>query len=150
MTWPRRHRVRGESGQVSLLIIGFCFVLLLAVALVANTSAAFLQRQNLDSIADGAALHAVDAGVGGLHLEGVENGRLSVDPDLARRAVQEYLTSTGARRRYPGLEHEVAVGADGAVLVRVEAPLEFQLRSPGAPRRAVVGASARAAVTVLD
>ena len=145
-----RDAPRGESGQVSLLIVGFSFLLLLAVALVVNTSAAYLQRQSLDTIADGAALHAVDAGVGGLGLDGLGDGRLSVDPDLARRAVQHYLSATGARRSHPGLRHEVVVGADGAVSVRVEAPLEFPLRIPGAPRRTVVGASARAAVTVLD
>lgn len=38
-------RVRDERGQVSVLIIGFAAVLLLAIAVVIDASAAYLQRK---------------------------------------------------------------------------------------------------------
>lgn len=141
-------RCRDESGQVSVLIIGFAVMLLLAVALVANASSAFLHRQELNSVADGAALHAADAGVAAA-LELGEDDRLGIDVGRASAAVVEYLNSVDASRRYPGLRHEVTVTADGAVLVRLRASVSMPLAVPGAPSSTAVTASARAAVTVL-
>lgn len=147
-------RTRDEAGQVSLLIIGFCALLLVAVAVVVNVSAAHLQRQGLDAVADGAALQAADRAAGGLYVDGLSAtgegaARLSVDGDQARAAVGEYLRDTGALRRYPGLTHTVTVQPDGAVTVQLSAPLELPLRVPGAPTRVQVDSSARAAVTVV-
>ena len=47
---PRDER-RDERGQASVLIIGFAVVLAMVVALVVDSSAAYLQRQGLDSLA---------------------------------------------------------------------------------------------------
>ena len=48
-------RGRDEQGQVTLLIIGFASILLMAIVVVVDASAAYLQRQGLDNLADGAA-----------------------------------------------------------------------------------------------
>ena len=47
---------RDESGQTTVMIVGFAVVLMTAVGMVVNVSAAYLQRQSLDNLADGAAL----------------------------------------------------------------------------------------------
>ncbi|HEY9563226.1 MAG TPA: pilus assembly protein TadG-related protein, partial [Nocardioides sp.] len=44
-----------EAGQVTVLIVGFALILLMAVGVVVDTSAAYLNRQSLDTLADGAA-----------------------------------------------------------------------------------------------
>ena len=40
---------RDEQGQVTLLIIGFASILLMAIVVVIDASAAYLQRQGLDA-----------------------------------------------------------------------------------------------------
>ena len=54
----RRDGHRDEQGQVTLLIIGFAGMLLMAIVVVIDASAAYLRRQGLDNLADGAALHS--------------------------------------------------------------------------------------------
>ena len=55
---PPIPRNDSEEGQVTLLIIGFAGILLMAIVVVIDASAAYLQRQGLDNLADGAALYA--------------------------------------------------------------------------------------------
>ena len=50
-----------DDGQTSLLIVGFFLVAVLLVVVVVDASAAYLRRQELDALADGAALAAADA-----------------------------------------------------------------------------------------
>ena len=47
--------MRDERGTGMLLIVGLAFVLAMMAAVVTDASAAYLQRQGLDTIADGAA-----------------------------------------------------------------------------------------------
>ena len=47
------------------MIIGFALVLAMLVALVTDASAAYLRRQGLDTLADGAALRGADLGATG-------------------------------------------------------------------------------------
>ena len=56
----RRPGARSESGQAAVLLVGFFAVALLLVAVVVDASAAYLRRQGLDNIADGAALAGAD------------------------------------------------------------------------------------------
>ena len=56
---------RSEHGQATVLIVGFAVLLAMVVALVVDTSAAYLQRQGLDTLADGAALRGADLGATG-------------------------------------------------------------------------------------
>ena len=139
---------RGERGQVTLLIVGFGLVLLLAVAVVVDASAAYLHRQGLDTVADGAALAGADGGAQGTEAYTTGLGeRARLDPAAARAAVAAYVAASNAHGRFPGLAYEVVVGAD-RVVVRVRAPLDLPLSIPGTPDRAVVGATGSAVVTV--
>lgn len=139
--------MRPERGQTSLLIIGFALVIAMLVAVVVDASAAYLRRQDLDALADGAALAATDAiradqvYVGGL------GARAALDPVAARSYVASYLQQSGAVARFPGLAWSVSVGPD-TVVVRVVAPLDLPLRLPGRRFRPVVAGSAASYVDV--
>jgi Putative Flp pilus-assembly TadE/G-like len=144
---------RGEQGQSAVLIVGLASFLLLAIVVVIDASAAFLQRQGLDTVADGAALAGADAGsrdLESLYGSGVRSQpRLDQAEALARAAVEEYLDRTGARTEYPGLRYEVGFDlTDNSVVVQVEAPLDLPLTIPGSPSRPVVGTVGSAVVQV--
>jgi hypothetical protein len=144
----RRHE---ESGQTTLLIIGFASIVIMVVVAVINASAAYLQRQGLDNLADGAALHGADLGSTGVYEHGVPAERLDQHADAVRSAVADYLALTGAQRRYPGIVAEVHVDPVGqSVTVTVRAPLDLPLNVPGAPRRPLIGATSTAAVRILE
>jgi hypothetical protein len=145
---------RDERGTVTLLIIGFAVVLLMGIGVVIDASAAYLQRQGLDTVADGAALAGADAGsrnLGALYGEGIGSRiRLAQAESAAREAVADFLRQTGASGKYPGLR--VGVHLDRAaqsIVVEVHAPLDLPLTVPGSPQRASIGASGSAAV-LLD
>jgi len=144
---------RGEAGQTTLLIVGLALVLLMMTAVVVDASAAFLRRQDLDTVADGAALAGADAGsrnLRALYAEGVDGDvRLDQAEAIARAAVAAHLRATGAHAAYPGLTYEVRVDAvTDTVTVRLTAPLDLPLTLPGAPGRTVVGATGSAVVRV--
>jgi hypothetical protein len=141
---------RDESGQTTFLIVGLAVVLMMTVAMVINASAAYLQRQGLDSLADGAALMAADAGAEGVdvYAGGLGEERLELFEVTAREAVDDYLIRTGAHAEYPGLTRTVQVDpASRSVRVRIAAPLDLPLTVPGAPARATVAAVGSAAVS---
>lgn len=138
-----------ERGQVSLLIIGFAIVLVSFAVVVVNASAAYLQRQGLDAVADGAALQGADVGSVGILGSGGAGSRLVQGPREVEAAVRHHLRVTGAYDRYPGLRHEVRVdAAAGAVTVTVRAPLDLPLTLPGLAWTRPVAATGRAAVFV--
>lgn len=140
----RRSR-RGEDGQTALLIVGFAVVVILLVAVVVNASAAYLQRQALDNLADGAALAAADGVQGAQVYDGGLGERAVVDPDAARRYVADYLAVTGADVR--GLRYDVAAAGDG-IRVRLSAPLALPLGVPGVPTTVRISSTASSVVTV--
>ncbi len=111
---------RDERGQATVMIVGFAFVLAMAIAMVVDVSAAYLQRQGLDTVADGAALRGADLGATGreVYTGGVPADRLDLTADAVRAAVHELprrvrcvrrlsracrsaSTSTGRRRASP-------------------------------------------------
>lgn len=141
--------MRAERGSTIPLIVGFAGLLLVAGAVVVDATAAYLQRQSLDSVADGAALRGADLGAQGLEVYagGLDAARLRLTEQAARDAVAGYLTDTGAYTHFPGLSFEVSVGAD-RVVVRLRAPADLPLHVPGSPDRPVVGASGSAVVDV--
>jgi hypothetical protein len=151
---PRRDRARhdrDERGQATLLIVGFAVVLAMAIAVVVDASAAYLQRQSLDTVADGAALRGADLGATGreVYTEGVPADRLRLTGAAVRAAVHDYLARTGAYGEYPGLSF--AVGFDArtrSVTVHLRAPVDLPLTVPGSPSRTVVGATGSAVVVV--
>ena len=138
-----------ELGQTSLLLVGFFLVAALLVVVVVDASAAYLRRQQLDAVADGAALAAAEA----IQSEQVyELGlaeRAHIDPLAARRHVAAYLHQTGARREYPGLSYQVGATA-GSVEVRVSTPLELPFAPPGWAERTLVTGTAASLVQVVD
>jgi hypothetical protein len=141
-----------ERGTVTLLIIGLAVVLLMMTAVVTDASAAYLQRQGLDTLADGAALTGADAGASGDEAYGDGLGAdLHLDADLARTAVFGYLHRVGAFDRYPGLTVQVAVDSSTQrVTVDVHATNRLPLHVPGSPEHATVGATSAATVGVDD
>ena len=140
---------RDEQGQVTLLIIGLASILLMAIVVVIDASAAYLQRQGLDNLADGAALYGADLGSAGIYEQGLDGERLTQQDAAVEAAVRDYLTRAGATATYPGIDVAVRVDADNrSVTVRLIAPLELPLRIPGSPQDPTVAASSTAAVTV--
>lgn len=143
-------RGRGsDRGSTIPLIVGFAGLLLVAGAVVVDATAAYLQRQSLGTLADGAALQGADLGAQGLEVYagGLADDRLTLSEGSARRAVGDYLARTGAYRRFPGLRFDVAVGPE-RVVVTLRAPVDLPLSVPGSPDRPVVGALGSAAVAV--
>ncbi|QWF23540.1 hypothetical protein KM427_07425 [Nocardioides sp. LMS-CY] len=146
---PRRDRRPDETGQTTLLIVGFALVLAMAVATVVDVSAAYLRRQGLSTVADGAALRAADLAATGteVYTGGVPQGRLRLSAERVRGSVRDFLSRSGAYDDYPGLAFEVDVDpASSHVTVHVTAPLELPLTVPGSPQVATIGATGSAAV----
>lgn len=142
-------RGRGEEGQTSLLIIGLFLIGVMLVVVVVDASSAYLRRQQLDAVADGAALAAA-AGVQGERVyQGGLSERAEIDPAVARRYVGEYLDRIGAGRRYPGLRVRVRT-TDDSVEVRVATPLDLPFLPPGWETDATVTGTAASFVQVVD
>jgi len=142
-------RRRDEAGQTAVLIVGFFLVAVLLVVVVVDASAAYLRRQELDSLADGAALAAADA----VREEQVYTQGLgetaALDPVAARQQVSAYLSQVGAHRAYRGLRYTVTA-AGSSVEVRVSTPLELPFAPPGWAERADVTGTAVAIVDIGD
>jgi Putative Flp pilus-assembly TadE/G-like len=141
---------RDEAGSVTVLIVGLAVVLLMMAAVVTDASAAYLQRQGLDTLADGAALTGADAGASGdeAYAGGLDSD-LHLDADIARAAVLSYLRRVDAYARYPGLTAQVSVDATTQrVIVEVHAPVHLPLHVPGSPEQASIGATSAATVGV--
>jgi hypothetical protein len=122
-----------------VIIVGFALVVLLLVVVVVDASAAYLKRQGLDSLADGAALYGADAAAEGrdVYRGGLGDTDLRLSPHVARAAVRDYLRGSGAYAAHPGLSFDVAV--DGtSIRVTVAAPVDLPLTVPGGPERPVV------------
>src|SRR4051794_41946380 len=108
-------RPPADRGSTIPLIVGFTSMLLVAGAVVVDATAAYVQRQSLDTLADGAALRGADLGAQGLEVYagGLGAGRLDLTEQAARAAVAAYLTDTGAYRRVPGLHLPGGRGGGG-------------------------------------
>lgn len=145
----RKRSLCAETGQTSLLIIGFAIVVVMMVAVVVDASAAYLRRQGLDSLADGAALAAADGVQGEQVYQGGLGEHAQIDPVAAEKYVADYLLALGARERYPGLTYSVDAGAD-SVVVTIRAPLDLPLTPPGWEHRPVITGTAASFVVVSD
>lgn len=142
---------RGEQGSTIPLLVGLAAVLLMGIALVINASSAYLQRQSLDTLADGAALRGADLGAAGVYGEGLTQERLLQETGAVERVVIAYLESIGADRTYPGLQVTARVNPiERSVTVTLSAPVELPMHIPGSPTEPVVGASSTAAVKIQD
>ena len=117
---------RNEQGQITVMVVGFFIVIGLLAVVVINASAAFLQRQELNNAADGAALAAAD----GLRQETVyregigENAPL--DPQRARQLVGSYLSSATS-----GVNSWTVSIVDNTVRVHLDRSIDLPLAPPG-------------------
>lgn len=145
----RRAPAEHEGGQAALLLVGFFVVALLLVGVVVDASAAYLRRQGLDNLADGAALAGSDGVEGREVYEGGLGERARIDPAVARQQVAAYLRSTRAAARYPGLRWAVTADAE-RVVVRLAAPLDLPIPVPGVERMPLVSATGASYVLVTD
>ena len=141
--------LRGEEGQVGVLIIGYMLVSLLVVSVVMGASALYLGHKKLLSAADGAALAAADTfSLGDVASPG-EGPAAVLAPAAVQAEVNRYLALTDAADRIPGLSVDAETGtADGrtAVVVLtgvVHPPLVNFLVPDGIPITAVSEARAR-------
>ena len=132
-----------DRGSVLLLGVGFVIVCLLAIAVVTDVSAAFLQRRSLMSLADAAAIagaQAIDQGA--YYANGASVGT-RLNPGLVRSAAAAHLARTNAASSIPGL-HIERISSDGVhVLVALSAPLRLPFFGPVQQELAHVEASAR-------
>ncbi|QIX28602.1 hypothetical protein ncot_04675 [Nocardioides sp. JQ2195] len=120
-----------ESGQVTVLIVGFAAALLLMVGVVVDSSAAYLRRQSLNTAADGAALAGAQEVRGeGVYTGGLRGRRAPLDPEKVRGAVRDYLREIGAYADYPGLGFRVEV-SDRAVVVTMSSDLDLPIDVSG-------------------
>lgn len=147
----RAARARDEQGTATPLIIGFALLLAMTIAFVVDASAAFLHRQGLDTLADGAALFGAEAGAAGTEVYegGLDPTALAQTASTARAGVGAYLADVGAYATFPGLQYDVAVRGD-QVIVTVSAPVDFPLTIPGGPEGARISATGAAIVDPLS
>lgn len=131
-------QVGDERGQITVMTVGFFLFLGLLAVVVINSSHAFLERRDLDNLADGAALTAAD----GLDEEGFyTTGEVESDPQTARRLVGQYVAGTGARI--------VAVRTtDEHVTVLLERRMNLAINAPGLPSSTTVTAEATSQLRV--
>ena len=144
MSGPRR---RSEQGQLTVMIVGFFVVVGLLTVVVIDASAAYLRNQSLNSLADGAALAAVDGIEGEQVYRGDLDDRADIDPELAKRYVDQYLEDVGAESEYPGLRFDVRPG-DERVVVEISAPMDLPIPPPGWDDSTIITGEAAAVVPV--
>lgn len=132
--------MRREDGSITVMTIGFLLFLGLLAVVVVDSSAAFLQRQQLDNVADGAALAAAD----GLSREDFyRRGDVELDPGQARRLVGAYVRDAGTR------VVRVAVEQD-RVHVRLERSVALALAPPGWGSRTTIVSEATAQLRLSE
>ena len=132
--------MRREDGQITVMTIGFFVFLGLLAVVVVNSSAAFLQRQQLDNVADGAALAAAD---GLSRAAFYRRGEVRLDDAEARRLIGEYVAGDDIR--------VVAVSTDGdQVHVRLERSVSMAIRPPGWTLRTTIVSEATSELRLGD
>ncbi|UPK76204.1 pilus assembly protein TadG-related protein [Nocardioidaceae bacterium SCSIO 66511] len=122
--------VRTDDGQVSVMIIGFFILVTLLIAVVVDTSAAYLRRTAMNNVADGAALAAADAVQGEQVYASGLGDEAPIDAAVAKSYVAGYLADSGTLADYPGIRWRVEQDGD-RITVRVAAPLALPLRVAG-------------------
>ncbi len=132
-----------ERGQITVMTIGFFVFLGLLAVVVINSSAAFLQRQALDNLADGAALAAADGlSEDAFYRRGVDSA-VELDPAEASRLVSRYVAASGET------VGQVSVTTTGdEVHVRLERAVSLAIAPPGWSSQATIVAEATSQLRV--
>lgn len=118
-------RGTGDDGSVLLLGIGLVVMCILAVTALVDVSAAFLQRQQLMSVADAAAIAGAQAiDLTSYYAQGA-SAATTLDAATVDAAVERHLTKARARTTIQGLVVS-RVWSDGRqVVVDMSCPLEL-------------------------
>ncbi len=123
-----------ERGSITVMSVGFLLLLGTLTVVVVNASAAFLQRQELNNLADGAALAAAD----GLDAAAFyEQREVVLHESDVRSLVTQYLAGSGAQLTVLDVEGD-------RVRVELARPMDLPLVPPGWMDRTVVVADADA------
>lgn len=126
--------MRRDDGQITVMTVGFLAVIALLSTVVINSSAAFLERRQLDNVADGAAIAAAD----GLSRDGFyRRGEVRIDSGQARRLVRRYVNG-------PGIRIVRVSTTDDEVTVRLQRRIGLALSPPGWTSRTTITSEATA------
>jgi hypothetical protein len=147
-------RVRGgdgeaESGQLTVLILGFTLLCLLVAATVAGVSAVHIEHRKLLSAADGAAAAAADSFTLADTASGDRPPAAVLAPERVRGVVATYLARDGASARFDGLGIAAAPGTpDGrtatvTLTATARLPIVGMVLPHGVPLQATASARAR-------
>lgn len=147
--WSARRQFghRSERGQITAMLVIFALTLLLAISAVINISASYLRRQSATSLADGAALAALDAAAAAGVYGSPSDEFVPIDQAAAAAAVETYLQSTGAYADYPGLGADVVV-QEHTVVVSLSMPYELPVSIPGVQGATTIHASGAAVLPI--
>ncbi|MGH8825318.1 MAG: pilus assembly protein TadG-related protein [Jiangellaceae bacterium] len=107
---------RRDDGQVTLVIIGFVWIGVVLVGVVANASKAFVYRRSLASWADGAAVAAAQNVAEDVVYTGPVLDDLPISADGARGAVTAYVARHGLAERFEDFDAAVAVDPAAATV----------------------------------
>lgn len=134
-----------ERGQITVMTIGFFVFLGLLAVVVINSSAAFLQRQELNNLADGAALAAADGlSEAAFYQDGAESA-VELDPGEASRLVASYVVAAGEA------VGRVSVTTTGdEVHVRIERVVSMAIAPPGWSSQTTIVAEATSQLRLGD
>lgn len=132
--------MRREGGQITVMTVGFLLFIGLLAVVVINSSAVFLERRQLDNIADGAAISAAD----GLSRDTFyQQGEVRLDGRQARRLVRQYVNA-------PGIRIVRVLITDDQVTVRLERRIRLAIRPPGWSSRTTIRAEATAQLRLAE
>lgn len=117
MNPPHRQR---EAGQMSVLIIGYVLLALLAATVVTGVSSVYIEHKKLLSLADGASVAAADSFTLG-QLESAGGSPTAVlSGSRVRSAAVDHLVRNGSFTRFTGLAVAPGTGSpDGSTAVVV-------------------------------
>ena len=101
-----------DSGQVTILIIGFAVIVLLLIVVVVNASRVFLAQRDLAAAADAASAAAAQAVLESAVYTGSPGQALPLDPTGATAAARAYLVAADIAGEFDDLTL-VSVTTDG-------------------------------------
>jgi len=116
--------MRGDRGSVLILGVGWVAVCLLALVVLVDASAAFLQRRELVSLADAAALAGAQAIDLDAYYDRGASSATQLEPRLVPIRVRHHLDRAGAAS-VDGLVVEEVSSNGESVRVRLSTPLHL-------------------------
>lgn len=124
-------RLRQDEGSILILGLGFIVICILALGVVVDASAVFLERRSLQAQADAAALAGAQAIDLRAYYASGASARIRLDPARIRSAVQRQVRRDAGSGRL----HDVALRNDVVLVTmtaRVRPPLSGWLTPSGA------------------